>query len=162
MSTNLLIIILFILAETQLLWYRYKPLYKILKKNKKDNVTKTLADKQKQDDIILERDKDLGAIDKYVEYIATVISRFNKSRNKIIAYRIRQELLIKTIHIIPIASKYITVKCYYNLEDKEWCKLTDKDLMLALESSYNAYTHENLQSLDDIFSIAIRLRDDRK
>ena len=82
--------------------------------------------------------------------------------NKKIALRTRQELLLKTIDIIPVASRHINLNYYYNLEDKEWYKLTDRDMMMLLESAYNDYTHENLDSLNSIFTAALRLRDDKR
>ena len=70
--------------------------------------------------------------------------------------------LLKTIDIIPVASRHINLNYYYNLEDKEWYKLTDRDMMMLLESAYNDYTHENLDSLNSIFTAALRLRDDKR
>ena len=71
-------------------------------------------------------------------------------------------ILLKTIDIIPVASRHINLNYYYNLEDKEWYKLTDRDMMMLLESAYNDYTHENLDSLNSIFTAALRLRDDKR
>ena len=34
--------------------------------------------------------------------------------------------------------------------------------MMLLESAYNDYTHENLDSLNSIFTAALRLRDDKR
>ena len=101
-------------------------------------------------------------IDEYVNYIKQMLENYNNSRNKKIALRTRQELLLKTIDIIPVASRHINLNYYYNLEDKEWYKLTDRDMMMLLESAYNDYTHENLDSLNSIFTAALRLRDDKR
>ena len=101
-------------------------------------------------------------IDEYVNYIKQTLENYNNSRSKKIALRTRQELLLKTIDIIPVASRHINLNYYYNLEDKEWYKLTDRDMMMLLESAYNDYTHENLDSLNSIFTAALRLRDDKR
>ena len=75
-------------------------------------------------------------IDEYVNYIKQLLENYNNSRNKKIALRTRQELLLKTIDIIPVASRHINLNYYYNLEDKEWYKLTDKETLML----YQAYS----------------------
>ena len=104
----------------------------------------------------------------YLDYSATtpvlkeVLDSYNKSRSKKVALRTRQELLIRTINIIPVASRHIDLNYYYNLEDKEWYSLTDRDMFMLLESASNDYTHDNLDSLNSIFTAALRLRDDKR
>ena len=162
MNTNILILILFIIVESQLLWYRYKPLYKILKTRKKEDITKTLANKQREDDLLLEKDRDLSAIDNYMEYIDFIIHRYNTSRNKKIARLTRVCLLHSTVKILPTISKYIQFDGLNRLDDKGFNSLSERDLMMSLESAYNDYSHENLECLNEIISIAIRLRDEQK
>ena len=160
--TEIILIILFLIVQIELLIIRYKPLYFKLKKNKKEEVIQNLVNKQKEDSFILEKDKDLVLLDTYMEFIKQFLDNYNKSRSKRISLKTRQTLLIKTIDIIPIASQYIKLNYYYNLEDKEWYKLTDKDMILLLETSYNDYTHDNLDSLNSVFTAVLRLRDDRR
>ena len=161
-KADIIIIILFVIVHVELLLEKYKRVFKKFRKNKKAEIIKSLAIRQKEDDLVVEKDKDITMIDEYVNYIKQMLENYNNSRNKKIALRTRQELLLKTIDIIPVASRHINLNYYYNLEDKEWYKLTDRDMMMLLESAYNDYTHENLDSLNSIFTAALRLRDDKR
>lgn len=161
-KADIIIIILFVIVHVELLLEKYKRVFKKFRKNKKAEIIKSLATRQKEDELVVEKDKDITMIDEYVNYIKQLLENYNNSRNKKIALRTRQELLLKTIDIIPVASRHINLNYYYNLEDKEWYKLTDRDMMMLLESAYNDYTHENLDSLNSIFTAALRLRDDKR
>ena len=161
-KADIIIIILFVIVHVELLLEKYKRVFKKFRKNKKDEIIKSLAIRQKEDELVVEKDKDITMIDEYVNYIKQTLENYNNSRSKKIALRTRQELLLKTIDIIPVASRHINLNYYYNLEDKEWYKLTDRDMMMLLESAYNDYTHENLDSLNSIFTAALRLRDDKR
>ena len=161
-KADIIIIILFVIVHVELLLEKYKRVFKKFRKNKKAEIIKSLAIRQKEDELVVEKDKDITMIDEYVNYIKQILENYNNSRSKKIALRTRQELLLKTIDIIPVASRHINLNYYYNLEDKEWYKLTDRDMMMLLESAYNDYTHENLDSLNSIFTAALRLRDDKR
>lgn len=97
-----------------------------------------------------------------MEVIKNVLSDYNTSRRKDISLRTKQNLLYETFKVEPTISKYITLDYYYDLDDSEFTSLSDKDLMKMLESSYNDYTHDNLNSLNTIISVVLRLRDDKK
>lgn len=161
-KADIIIIILFVIVHVELLLEKYKRVFKKFRKNKKAEIIKSLVIRQKEDELVVEKDKDITMIDEYVNYIKQTLENYNNSRSKKIALRTRQELLLKTIDIIPVASRHINLNYYYNLEDKEWYKLTDRDMMMLLESAYNDYTHENLDSLNSIFTAALRLRDDKR
>ena len=161
-KADIIIIILFVIVHVELLLEKYKRVFKKFRKNKKAEIIKSLAIRQKEDELVVEKDKDITMIDEYVNYIKQTLENYNNSRSKKIALRTRQELLLKTIDIIPVASRHINLNYYYNLEDKEWYKLTDRDMMMLVESAYNDYTHENLDSLNSIFTAALRLRDDKR
>lgn len=161
-KADIIIIILFVIVHVELLLEKYKRVFKKFRKNKKAEIIKSLVTRQKEDELVVEKDKDITMIDEYVNYIKQILENYNNSRSKKIALRTRQELLLKTIDIIPVASRHINLNYYYNLEDKEWYKLTDRDMMMLLESAYNDYTHENLDSLNSIFTAALRLRDDKR
>ena len=161
-KADIIIIILFVIVHVELLLEKYKRVFKKFRKSKKAEIIKSLAIRQKEDELVVEKDKDITMIDEYVNYIKQTLENYNNSRSKKIALRTRQELLLKTIDIIPVASRHINLNYYYNLEDKEWYKLTDRDMMMLLESAYNDYTHENLDSLNSIFTAALRLRDDKR
>ena len=159
---EIILIIMFIIIQGEILWNRYKPIIKIKRKAKKEEVIKSLVAKQKEDDLIVEKDKDITTIDEYIKYIKEILDNYSRSRSKRISLRTRQDLLLKTINMIPIAARYINLNFYYNLDDSEWYKLTDRDMMMLLETAYNDYTHENLDSLNSIFTAALRLRDDKR
>ena len=161
-KADILIIILFIVVHLELLWERYKKVFKKAKKVKNTEIIKSLAIRQKEDELVVEKDKEITMIDEYVSYVKSILDNYNSSKSKKIALRTRQDLLLKTITILPIVSRHITLNYYYNLDDVEWSKLTDRDLMMLLESAYNDYTHDNLDSLNSIFTAALRLRDDKK
>lgn len=162
MKRDIMLLIMFLIVEGQLLWYRYKPLYLNFKKSKDNDIIKNLANRQKEEDLVVEKDKDITDIDEYINYVKSFIDSYHKSRSKKISYRTRQDLLFKTIQILPVVSKHITLNYYYNLEDKEWYKLTDRDMVMILESAYNDYTHDNLDSLNSIITAVLRLRDDKR
>jgi hypothetical protein len=160
--TEIILLIMFIIIQAEILWNRYKPVYKSVKKHRKDEVLKSLIAKQKEDALVIEKDQDITMIDNYMEYIKVFIENYNSSRSKRIALKSRQELLIKTVDILPIVARHIDLNYYYNLDDKEWYKLTDRDMIMLLETAYNDYTHENLDSLNSIITAALRLRDDKR
>lgn len=161
-KSDIIVIALFIIVHIELIFEKYKHNFKKFRKTRKEEILKSLATKQKEDALVVEKDKDITMIDDYVEYVKSVLDSYNKSRSKKVALRTRQELLIRTINIIPVASRHIDLNYYYNLEDKEWYSLTDRDMFMLLESAYNDYTHDNLDSLNSIFTAALRLRDDKR
>ena len=161
-KTDIIIISIFVIVHIELIYERYRYKFKKFRKAKKEDFLKSLVIKQKEDELVVEKDKDITMLDEYVNFIKSILENYASSRNKKISLRTRQELLIKTIEIIPIASRHITLSYYYNLDDKEWYKLTDRDMMMLLETAYNDYTHDNLDSLNSIFTAALRLRDDKR
>ena len=163
MKLSILISVLcFIIIEVQLFFYYKYPIIKKKRKIKQTDVVNTLATKKMEDDLILEKDKDITLIDNYMKMIQDFLFNYNKSRSKKIAYRTRQTLLIETIKLIPVFSKYITLNYYYNLDDKEWAELTDRDMVLLLETAYNDFTHDNLDSINSVITAVLRLRDDKR
>ena len=161
-KSEIIILVIFIIVHLELFIEKHKQWFKKLRKSRKEEIIKSLAIKQKEDELVVEKDKEITAIDEYISYIKQLLENYNKSRSKKISLRTRQELLIKTINIIPIASRHINLNYYYNLDDKDWYKLTDRDMIMLLETAYNDYTHENLDSLNSIFTAALRLRDDKR
>ena len=134
--------------------------FKSNRKIKKEvSAVTSLAEKKIKDDLDLERDKDLVLIDEYMSYISEVINKFNTSRSKKVSLNTRQILLSKTIQMIFIFDKYITIDFYYDPYDPTFKNLTDRELMELLESVYNDFTHNNLECFNNILSLVIRLRD---
>ena len=134
--------------------------FKSNRKIKKEvSAVTSLAEKKIKDDLDLERDKDLVLIDEYMSYISEVINKFNTSRSKKVSLNTRQILLNKTVQMISIFDKYITIDFYYDPYDSTFNNLTDRELMELLESVYNDFTHNNLECFNNILSLVIRLRD---
>lgn len=156
--------ILMIIMEVELLFLivvqflKMKKTYKKVKLEKQ-SVVDTLTSKKIEDDLVIEKDKDLVLIDTFMEYIKSFIEDYH--RTKKLTYRKRQDINYETFKIVATISKYITLDYYYDLDDEEFTKLSDKELMKVLETSYNDYTHDNLESLNRIITIALRLRDDK-
>ena len=157
----LIIIVLFIIIEAQVLWNRYKPFCKTYTKSKSDDALKSLITKQKEEDLVLEKEHDLILIDSYIETVHEFIIKYHRNRSKRIAYSSRQELLYKTISIIPIVSKYISLE-FPDKDNNEFYNLKDEELLINLGNYYNDYTHDNLSCLQKIILIVIRIRDDKK
>ena len=134
-----LLLLVYMLLQNKIKEYRVKKNIK-----KEVEVVTTLTEKKMKDDIDLEKDKDLVTIDQYMEYINAVIERYNNSRNKRIAFRTKQELLSRTVKIIPLFTKYIDIDFFYDIDDPAYKGVTERDLMMMLESIYNDFTHSNL------------------
>ena len=152
-----LLLVIYMLVQNKIKEYKVKRSLK-----KEVEVVTTLQEKKQKDDINLEKDKDLVIIDKYMKGISQVIEKYNASRNKKIAYSTRQSLLAKTVAIIPVFAKYITVDFYYNPDDPTFKGVTDRDLMMMMESIYNDFTHDNLGSFNNLLAVIMRLRDIKK
>ena len=108
-KSEIIMLLIFIFVHIELFCEKHKQFFKRFKKTRKEEIIKSLAIKQKEDELVVEKDN-----------------------------------------------------YYYNLDDKDWYKLTDRDMIMLLETAYNDYTHENLDSLNSIFTAALRLRDDKR
>jgi len=155
-NTITFLLVVYLLAQNKL-----KEVKARMNIKKEVEVVTTLAEKKLKDDIDLEKDKDLVLIDEYMKYLSSVIIKYNKSRSKRVAYTTRQELLAKTVSIVPIFSKYINIDYFYDPGDVTYKDVTDRDLMMMLESTYNDFTHDNLESFNNILSVVMRIRDDK-
>ena len=127
--------------------------------NKEVEAVTALTEKKKKEDMELEYDKDLVAIDSYMDYVKSIIDKYNGSRNKRVARNTRQKLLSETLKIMPLFAKYITVDFYYDGENEVLSKITEKELMAMLESAYNDFTHDNLESFNNMITLILKLRD---
>lgn len=155
-NTISLLLLIYILVQGKIKEIRSKKNIK-----KEVEVVTTLTEKKLKDDIDLEKDKDLVLIDEYMKFLKAVIEKYNSSRSKRIAYTTRQALLGRTVAIIPVFSKYISIDFFYDPEDATYKGVTDRDLMMMLESTYNDFTHDNLDCFNSILSVVMRLRDDK-
>ena len=157
----ILVLIIFVLVLYMLLQKRIMEL-KIKRGMKREaDLVDTLKEQKLRDDLDLEKDRDLVLVDEYTIFISDVINKYNNSRSKRIAYKTRQALLYKTIEILPIFCKYIDVFYTYDPDVDPFEGKTDKEVMMALESAYNDFTHDNLESFNTILPIVVRLRDEK-
>lgn len=153
-NTVTLLIVLYLLFKDNI-----KELKKKRSLKKEVELVTTLTEKKKRDDIDLEKDKDLVTMDKYMEYINEVLTKYNKSRSKIVAFKTKQQLLGNTISVLTTFSKYINIDFFYNPDDPLFKDLGTRDLMMILETAYKDYTHDNLECFNTILAVALKLRD---
>ena len=62
-KADIIIIILFVIVHVELLLEKYKRVFKKFRKNKKAEIIKSLATRQKEDELVVEKDKDITMID---------------------------------------------------------------------------------------------------
>ena len=157
---NTIIEILILISVLYLIFEKKIHNHKVSKKIKEEReFATTMQEKKLKDDIDLEKDRDLVLIDDYMKDVKDILDRYNNSRSKKIAYTTRQKLLYATITMIPVFNKYIIIDFYYDPDDSYLKNMSDRDLMKMLESSYNDFTHDNLEGFNSILSIVLKLRD---
>ena len=128
---------------------------------KKENIVSVLTNIKKEDDFIIDREKDDILIDNYLSIVKDIISSYEKSRSKVIAFRTRRKLLYYTIMIIPIISKYTQIDIDYDVTSKILPKRTDKDIMRLLVEAYNSFSKDALESFNDLLLCSLLLSDNK-
>ena len=128
---------------------------------KKENIVSVLTNIKKEDDFIIDREKDDILIDNYLSIVKDIISSYEKSRSKVIAFRTRRKLLYYTIMIIPIISKYTQIDIEYDIASKILPKRTDKDIMRLLIEAYNSFSKDALESFNDLLLCSLLLSDNK-
>ena len=128
---------------------------------KKENIVSVLTNIKKEDDFIIDREKDDILIDNYLSVVKDIISSYEKSRSKVIAFRTRRKLLYYTIMIIPIISKYTQIDIEYDIASKILPKRTDKDIMRLLIEAYNSFSKDALESFNDLLLCSLLLSDNK-
>lgn len=128
---------------------------------KKENIVSVLTNIKKEDDFIIDREKDDILIDNYLSIVKDIISSYEKSRSKVIAFRTRRKLLYYTIMIIPIISKYTQIDIDYDVTSKILPKRTDKDIMRLLVGAYNSFSKDALESFNDLLLCSLLLSDNK-
>ena len=66
-KADIIIIILFVIVHVELLLEKYKRVFKKFRKNKKAEIIKSLATRQKEDELVVEKDKDITMIDDIIK-----------------------------------------------------------------------------------------------
>lgn len=134
------------------------------KKKRQDNVS-TIANElvkvKKENDFVLEKESDEIAINRYLNIVKTIISNYDNSRSKQIAFRTRRLLIYETIMIIPIISKYVIIDIEYDTTSKILSKKSDKDIMRALTEAYNSFSKEAPEAFNDLLLCSLYLSDNK-
>lgn len=128
---------------------------------KKENIVSVLTNIKKEDDFIIDREKDDILIDNYLYIVKDIISSYEKSRSKVIAFRTRRKLLYYTIMIIPVISKYTQIDIDYDVASKILPKRADKDIMRLLVEAYNSFSKDALESFNDLLLCSLLLSDNK-
>ena len=128
---------------------------------KKENIVSVLTNIKKEDDFIIDREKDDILIDNYLSVVKDIISSYEKSRSKVISFRTRRKLLYYTIMIIPTISKYTQIDIDYDVTSKILPKRTDKDIMRLLVEAYNSFSKDALESFNDLLLCSLLLSDNK-
>ena len=128
---------------------------------KKENIVSVLANIKKEDDFIIDREKDDILIDNYLYIVKDIISSYEKSRSKVIAFRTRRKLLYYTIMIIPVISKYTQIDIDYDVASKILPKRADKDIMRLLVEAYNSFSKDALESFNDLLLCSLLLSNNK-
>lgn len=128
---------------------------------KKENIVSVLTNIKKEDDFIIDREKDDILIDNYLSVVKDIISSYEKSRSKVIAFRTRRKLLYYTIMIIPTISKYTQIDIDYDVASKILPKRADKDIMRLLVEAYNSFSKDALESFNDLLLCSLLLSDNK-
>lgn len=128
---------------------------------KKENIVSVLTNIKKEDDFIIDREKDDILIDNYLSIVKDIISSYEKSRSKVIAFRTRRKLLYYTIMIIPTISKYTQIDIDYDVASKILPKRADKDIMRLLVEAYNSFSKDALESFNDLLLCSLLLSDNK-
>lgn len=128
---------------------------------KKENIVSVLTNIKKEDDFIIDREKDDILIDNYLYIVKDIISSYEKSRSKVIAFRTRRKLLYYTIMIIPTISKYTQIDIDYDVASKILPKRADKDIMRLLVEAYNSFSKDALESFNDLLLCSLLLSDNK-
>lgn len=128
---------------------------------KKENIVSVLTNIKKEDDFIIDREKDDILIDNYLYIVKDIISSYEKSRSKVIAFRTRRKLLYYTIMIIPVISKYTQIDIDYDIASKILPKRADKDIMRLLVEAYNSFSKDALESFNDLLLCSLLLSDNK-
>ena len=126
--------------------------------NKEVEAVTALTEKKKKEDRELEYDKDLVAIDGYMNLIKTFLDSYHSSRRKV-SKEVKQNLVYETMKVVPIFSKYIVIDFYYSSDDEVLSKIKEKELVAMLESAFNDFTHDNLESFNNMITVILKLRD---
>lgn len=126
------------------------------RKSKSTNVVDELMKIQENIDFDISQEKDSLRINEYLKELKSVLDRYDSIRSRIVSTKIKRELLLSTIDIIPVFSKYIDVTIDKD-KYKEESNLDNKEIMKLLKENYNSYSNVSLDVFNDTLLLVVLL-----
>lgn len=126
------------------------------RKSKSTNVVDELMKIQENIDFDINQEKDSLRINEYLKELKSVLDRYDSVRSRIVSTKIKRELLLSTIDIIPVFSKYVDVIIDRD-KYKEKSNLDNKEIMRLLRENYNSYSSVSLNVFNDTLLLVVLL-----
>lgn len=128
---------------------------------KSETIVEVLTSIKKEDDFVLDKERDSILIDEYLKEVKSLIDSFDKSRSKLVSFRTRRKFIYDTIMIIPVISKYMDLSIEYDTTSKLLSRKTDRDIMILLTEAYNSFSKEAPEAFNDILLCSLLLSDNK-
>lgn len=126
------------------------------RKSKSTSVVDELMKIQENIDFDINQEKDSLRINEYLKELKLVLDRYDSVRSRIVSTKIKRELLLSTIDIIPVFSKYVDVIIDRD-KYKEKSNLDNKEIMKLLKENYNSYSSVSLDVFNDTLLLVVLL-----
>lgn len=126
------------------------------RRSKSTNVVDELMKIQENIDFDINQEKDSLRINEYLKELKLVLDRYDSIRSRIVSTKIKRELLLSTIDIIPVFSKYVDVIIDRD-KYKEKSNLDNKEIMKLLKENYNSYSSVSLDVFNDTLLLVVLL-----
>lgn len=126
------------------------------RRSKSTSVVDELMKIQENIDFDINQEKDSLRINEYLKELKLVLDRYDSVRSRIVSTKIKRELLLSTIDIIPIFSKYVDVIIDRD-KYKEKSNLDNKEIMRLLRENYNSYSSVSLNVFNDTLLLVVLL-----
>ena len=126
------------------------------RKSKSTSVVDELMKIQENIDFDINQEKDSLRINEYLKELKSVLDRYDSIRSRIVSTKIKRELLLSTIDIIPVFSKYVDVIIDRD-KYKEKSNLDNKEIMRLLRENYNSYSSVSLNVFNDTLLLVVLL-----
>ena len=126
------------------------------RRSKSTSVVDELMKIQENIDFDINQEKDSLRINEYLKELKLVLDRYDSIRSRIVSTKIKRELLLSTIDIIPVFSKYVDVIIDRD-KYKEKSNLDNKEIMKLLKENYNSYSSVYLDVFNDTLLLVVLL-----
>lgn len=126
------------------------------RRSKSTSVVDELMKIQENIDFDINQEKDSLRINEYLKELKLVLDRYDSIRSRIVSTKIKRELLLSTIDIIPVFSKYVDVIIDRD-KYKEKSNLDNKEIMKLLKENYNSYSSVSLDVFNDTLLLVVLL-----